>query len=173
MRFTLTAERHLVEPYVVAIERHLTAMPSVIPGEALGGTLRYCIYTVLSQYMYHVHSHVMAPPDLEYLMDEYLWGQHLDPQQRQQTLECLGYNLGHAHVALRPTMQQMVGHLEGYGEEIDDVFISFGNVQREESKRIMVVVVETAPVDAEIANLPLTAWRQQRLVTTGGFEGVL
>lgn len=173
MRFTLTAERRLVEPYVVAIEQHLTSLPGTIPGEVLGTTLRYYIYTVLSQYMYHVHSHVMAPPNIEYLMDEFLWGHHIPPEERQNTLEYLAAHLANAHIALRPTMQQMVGHLEGYGEEIDDVFISFGNVSREENKKIMVVVVETAPVDAELIEPQMMAWHHHRRVTAGGYEGVL
>ncbi len=147
MKFVLSAERSLIEPYLVNIERYLVGLPAVVEGSELGQALRYYIYTVFSQYLYHVHSHAMSPPDIEYLMDEYLNGQWIPQERRYEAMGVIANNLAHAHVAIRPIIAQMVAQLEGYGEEIDDMHFDFNRHHPNPRNQLAILIVETCPVD--------------------------
>lgn len=147
MKFTLSAERSMIDPYLINIERYLIGLPSVVEGSELGQALRYYVYTVFSQYLYHVHSHAMSPPDIEYLMDEYLSGQWIPMDRRHEAMEMIANNLAHAHIAIQPVISQIVAHLEGYGEEIDDMYFDFNRHHPNPRNQLAILIVETCPVD--------------------------
>lgn len=164
MKFTLSIERSLIEPYLINIERYLVGLPSVIEGSELGQTLRFYVYTVFSQYLYHLHSRAVSPVDIDYLVDEYLNGQWIPLAQRQETLQVVADNLARAHIAIHPIISQMVSELEGYGEEIDDVHFDFNRHHPNPRNQLAILIVETCPVDMSF-HVPEIHARQRRHAT--------
>jgi len=165
MRFTLTTPRRPIENHINTVEWMLASFPTLVPRGALDGELKIHIYTVFSQYLAHIYSRCITPVDLEFLMFEYLWGRDMTHEERQLALTTMQEQFAHAHILLRPMLNQMVNQLESYGEEVEDVFVSFSQINRGVDQQLLLLVAETSPVDEVFGDPQVHVWQQQQHLT--------
>lgn len=163
MIFTLTLDRRNIDYELVQLECLMVADTQALNGQELAdvesGLLRYYLYTALSQWLYHIYSGMATPPDTEFLVDEYLYGQRFSPTQRQKLIDAVQGAFTHLHFQIHPCVTPLIKQLEAYGEEMDDVYFDFNNVYSQQRAMVCVLVVETVPVDQGGIASFMTQWK--------------
>jgi hypothetical protein len=150
MRGSLFVERRLFEPALHRVVDCLLAnldLVGVPPPKCqsfdeggMPGFLMTRCWEAFAYYLEQVHTRVMGGPSFDYLLREYLMGNHVVPHRYSEVLNFIATTFDHAARELSPNLAKVVDTLEEYCEEIYEV-----TLEPIASRNLALVVVDSQP----------------------------